>query len=46
MFNGPETGYDTLAEARAHKHSGKSDAQQIAQEAFTDMTKYIPMDLS
>ena len=43
MFHGPETGYDTLAAARAHGHSGKSDAQMIAQEAFTDLAMYFPV---
>jgi hypothetical protein len=43
MFQGPETGHDTLKEARAHGHSGKSDAQKTAQEAFSDSSAFFPL---
>jgi len=44
MFTGPETGYDTLAAARASGLSGKADFKRTAQQAFTDMTHFFPYD--
>jgi hypothetical protein len=41
MFQGPETNFDTLKKAKAHGHCGRSNAQQTAQEAFSDMTRYF-----
>jgi hypothetical protein len=43
MFQGPETGYDTLGAAKAHGHSGSSNYASTAQQAFTDMTSFFPI---
>jgi hypothetical protein len=41
MFQGPETGFDTLSEARKNGHSANSDFGTNAKEAFSGAVKYF-----
>jgi len=43
MFQGPETGFNTLGEAKAAGKSGESDHKAVAQEAFTSLAKFFPV---
>jgi hypothetical protein len=42
MFQGPETGYDTLGEVQDKGHSGNLDYGKRAQQAFTAAGKFFP----
>jgi hypothetical protein len=42
MFQGPETGFDTLSEARKKGHSGHLDFGANAREAFGAAGKFFP----
>ncbi|KAJ7169039.1 hypothetical protein B0H12DRAFT_1246924 [Mycena haematopus] len=43
MRHGPETGFNTLKEAKAHGHSGVSDYGASAQEAFSKHVVFRPV---
>jgi hypothetical protein len=44
MFQGPETGYDSLETARVNGHDGISDYGAIADQAFEKFGVRVPLD--